>query len=66
MPDQIWFKISGTRLVSEGSIAERNVDVVIGVDKLDSEGEERQIQDTSQPSFRRTAQSGARLQASPQ
>jgi hypothetical protein len=41
MPEQIWFKISGTRLVSEGSIAERYVDIVIGVDKLDSEGAER-------------------------
>jgi hypothetical protein len=41
MPEQIWFKISGTRLVSEGSISERYVNIVIGVDKLDSEGEER-------------------------
>jgi hypothetical protein len=41
MPEQFWFKISGTRLLSEGSIAERFVDIVIGVDKLDSEGEER-------------------------
>jgi hypothetical protein len=41
MPDQIWFKTSGTRLVSEGSIAERNVDIVIAVNKLDTEGDER-------------------------
>jgi len=41
MLDQIWFEISGTRLVSENSIAERNVDIVIAVDKIDTEGDER-------------------------